>query len=211
MFSQILAKKKLLLSAFVLSTACLASANVLAGDDEHSSVGTYTQNCSNLPLVDSMLSGIPNTNVCVDAPVALTKIKAVFDMSSDALDPKGRHTGLRHMMMLATALKARIHAGLLDPERVSVIGVMHGDGLNLAVDTETKPINPKTKKLIEDIFALKNAGVNINLEVCGVTMHGKGLTNADLYKSDNGVIHVNQGAIGRIIDLEQHHYALIKE
>lgn len=211
MFSQLVNKKKSLFSAFILSAACLASANVLASDDDHSSVGTYTDGCAMLPLVDSMLSGIPNTDVCVDAPVALTKAKVVFDMNSNALDPKGRHTGLRHMMMLATAMKARINAGLLDPSRVSVIGVMHGDGLSLAVDNATSPINPKTKGLIESIFALQKAGVNISLEVCGVTMHGKGLNNADLYKSDNGVIHVNQGAIGRIIDLEQHDYALIKE
>jgi len=210
MFSRFVNKNKSLLTAAVLSTACLASANVLA-DDDYAPVDMYSTDCSMLPLVDSMLSGIPNTDVCVDAPVALTKAKVVFDMSSDALDPKGRHTGLRHMMMLATAMKARIAAGLLDPNRVSVIGIMHGDGLNLAIDTEANPINLKTKALIESIFDLKEAGVNINLEVCGVTMHGKGLNNADLYKSTKGVIHVNQGAIGRIIDLEQHRYALIKE
>lgn len=42
-------------------------------------------------------------------------------------------------------------------------------------------------------------------------MLGKGWSNADLYSSDNGFIHVNQGAIGRIIDLEQHKYAYIQE
>ena len=200
---------KVIFQAAILAGAIFASSNVFADrDDDKDRVGDYMDNCQTLPLVSSIISGNPNTNVCVDAPVALEKAKVVFDMNSDALDSKGRHTGLRHMWMIGTALKARINAGLLDPEDVNIIGVMHGSGINLVL---TDASSAMTIDFVEKIFALKNAGVNINLEVCGVTMHGKGLTNSDLYASDNGVIHVNQGAIGRIIDLEQHKYALVKE
>jgi len=195
----------------IIATAILTGAFVVTNSaiaDDHKKIDRYMENCQNLPLVSSILNGKPNTDVCVDAPVALKKVKAVFDMNSDALDGKSRHTGLRHMMMMGTALKARINAGLVDPEDVRIIGVLHGSGVNLAL---SEVMSPVTKGFIESIYALKNAGVNISLEVCGVTMHGKGLTNADLYSSPNGTIHVNQGAIGRIIDLEQHKYALIKE
>ena len=194
------------ISATMILAGAFVSNSVFA--DDHKKIDGYMDNCQNLPLVSSILNGKPNTNVCVDAPVALKKVKAVFDMNSDALDGQNRHTGLRHMMMMGTALKARINAGLVDPEDVRIIGVLHGSGVNLAV---SEAMSPVTKGLIESIYALKNAGVNISLEVCGVTMHGKGLTNADLYSSPNGTLHVNQGAIGRIIDLEQHKYALIKE
>jgi len=208
MFSKSVQKKKAALKAVVFGAIVLTSVSAFA-DEGDVAMDSYLAVCGNLPLVDSLISGKPNTDVCVDAPVALTKAKVVFDMASDNLDPKGRHTGLRHMYMLGLALQARITAGQLDPSRVSVIGIMHGNGLNLALKDVSSPI---TKGLMENIFALKAAGVNINLEVCGVTMHGGGYNNADLYVGNNGdVIHVNQGAIGRLIDLEQHRYALIKE
>lgn len=207
MSSKSVKKKKTGLQIAVIGAALFTSVAVYA-DDDYQVMDNYSETCKNLPLVDTLISGKPNTDVCVDAPVALTKAKVVFDMNSDAMDSQGRHTGLRHMWMLGLALQARINNGVLDPERVSIIGIMHGDGLNLAVNDKS---SMKTKGLIDNILKLKQAGVNINLEVCGVTMHGQGLTNADLYKSAYGDIHVNQGAIGRIVDLEQHKYALIKE
>jgi hypothetical protein len=46
-------------------------------------------------------------------------------------------------------------------------------------------------------------------------MLGKGWTNDDLYVSNKGkeygFIHVNQGAIGRIVDLQQHGFAYLQE
>jgi len=210
MFSISVQKKNAAVKAIVLASVMLTSVNAFADEDsDRAAMDNYLVDCKNLPLVDTLISGVPNTDVCVDAPVGLTKAKVVFDMTTDTLDAKGRHTGLRHMWMLGLALQARINAGLLDADKVSVIGIMHGSGLNLAINDLSSPI---TKGLIEKIFDLKAAGININLEVCGVTMHGKGFTNADLYAGKNGgQIHVNQGAIGRIIDLEQHRYALVKE
>ena len=198
-----------MLLATILTGAIFVSNSAFA-DKDHHKVADYMDTCQLLPLVSSLVSPVPkpNLDVCVDAPVSLEKAKVVFDMNSDELDSKGRHTGLRHMFMMGTALKARINNGLMKAKKVNVIGVLHGSGVNLALNNQANPI---TNKLIKDIFALKNAGVNISLEVCGVTMHGKGLSNADLLDSTEGTIHVNQGAIGRIIDLEQNKYALIKE
>lgn len=205
MFEKLVKKTGLALQAVILGGAVMVSQSVIADDDD---AVNYLTTCQNLPLVVNILSGTPNTTVCVDAPVALEEARVVFDMNSDAVDAKGRHTGLRHMFMIGTALKARINAGLLDPEEVQVFGVMHGAGINLVREDMNSAV---TRDFIEKIFALKNAGVNINLEVCGVTLHSRGLSNSDLYSSANGMVHVNQGAIGRIIDLQQKDFVLVKE
>ena len=205
-------KKQLVLKAIMLSGAILGCSAVLAhtdsGNDSRerdNNVARYMDTCDTLPLVNTLIGGPENTSVCVDAPVALEKAKVVFNLDTPVIDGSGNPVGLRHMWMLGTALKARIEAGLLDPKDVSIIGIFHGTGSAWALKNTTMA------GWIEKIFALKNAGVNVNLEMCGVTMLGKGWTNDNLYSSDNGIIHVNQGAIGRIIDLEQHKYAYIQE
>ena len=199
-------KKLQILKAVFLAGSMLGSAAVFA-DKDKDDVAKYMSTCDTLPLVNTLIGGPENTSVCVDAPVALEKAKVVFNLDAPVTDGAGNPVGLRHMWMLGTALQARINAGLLDPKEVSIIGVVHGTAAAWVHKS-----NPEiVKSFIEKIFALKNAGVNINLEMCGVTMLGKGWTNADLYSSENGVIHVNQGAIGRLIDLEQHKYAYIQE
>ncbi len=203
-------KKQQLLKAVFLVGAIMGSTTAFAQEDDHDHyVANYLDTCDTLPLVNTLIGGPVNTSVCVDAPVALTKARVVFNLDTPVTDGTNP-IGLRHMWMLGTALKARINAGLLDPEKVSVIGIFHGTGSAWA----NKNNPDMAKKFIEKIFALKREGVNISLEMCGVTMLGKGWTNDDLYHSPddiNGVIHVNQGAIGRIIDLEQHGYAYIQE
>ncbi len=199
-------KKHNLLNAALLAGAFLGASSAFADGDDARVTG-YMASCDTLPLVNTLIGGPVNTSVCVDAPVALKKVKTVFNLDAQVVDGAGNPVGLRHMWMLGTALKARIDAGLLDPEAVSIIGIFHGTAISWAQNSN----DPKVKGFIEKIFALKKQGVNLNLEVCGVTMLGKGLSNADLYASDNGVIHVNQGAIGRLIDLEQHGYAYIQE
>ena len=201
-------KKQYLLKAVFLTGAILSSTTAFADDDyrnHNDNVANYLNSCDTLPLVNTLIGGPVNTNVCVDAPVALEKAKVVFNLDTPVKDGSGNPVGLRHMWMLGTALQARIQAGLLDPEDVSIIGIFHGTGSAWALS------KTEMASWIEKIFALKNAGVNVSLEMCGVTMLGKGWTNADLYSSENGFIHVNQGAIGRIIDLEQHRYAYIQE
>lgn len=180
----------------------------MADDDNH--VVTYTERCETLPLVSTLVGGPENTSVCIDAPVALKKAKVVFNLDSTIVSG-GNPVGLLHMFRLGTALKARIEDGSLDPENVSVVGVLHGEGSPWALKSSPDYV----KNFIEKIFDLSNQGVNISLEMCGVTMLGKGWTNENLYVSsrgkDYGFIHVNQGAIGRIIDLEQRGFAYIQE
>lgn len=201
-------KKMNLLKAVMVAGVVLGSGNAFADKDEHEgNVAKYMSNCEMLPLVTTLIGGPVNTTVCVDAPVALEKAKVVFNLDAAVRDGLGRPTGLRHMWMMGTALKARIDAGLVDPKDVSIIGVTHGSGINMVLGNNTA----SDRDFIEKIYALEQQGVNISLEICGVTMAGKGLTRANLYSSDNGMIHVNQGAIGRIIDLEQHRYAYIQE
>jgi len=190
-----------LMKAMVLATTVFCSTTVFA--DDHG-VAKYRQNCDMLPLVNTLIGAGPNTTVCVDAPVALEKAKVVFNLDVPVMSG-GNPVGLRHMWMLGTALKARIKAGLADPKKVSIIGVLHGSSTPWAL--KDSPV----AGWIEKLFSLNKDGVNISLEMCGVTMMGKGLTNSDLYKSENGMIHVNQGAIGRLIDLQQHKYAYIQE
>ena len=223
----------------VLQTTLLACALVGAGavhadDDDNVSTNGVIANCQFFQLVNNLLPPASvanpsiNSTVCVDVPVGLTKSKVVFNLDSTATAAgtkadKDWSVGLRHMYMLGTALQDRIGKGLIEPEKISVIGVLHGTAAAWAlsdawwkarVDAAGNQLYPNgnpQKGMIENIFALKKAGVNLQLEVCGVTMYGNGWTNADLYTSPNGVIHVNQGAIGRVIDLEQHGYQYIQE
>jgi intracellular sulfur oxidation DsrE/DsrF family protein len=198
--------KVLFLSSMILG----ATALVADDGDDNNFIATYSENCDTLPLVSSQIGGPENTSVCIDAPVALKKAKAVFVLDSPIVSG-GKPVGLRHMFMFGTALKARIQAGVLDPKDVSVVGVFYGGASAWALKS-----NPDyAKDFIEKIFDLSNQGVNISLEICGVTMLGKGWTNNDLYVSNKGkeygFIHVNQGAIGRIVDLQQHGFAYLQE
>ena len=217
------------LSAAIISTALLVSNTAMA----HSDKVSYLDNCQYLPLVNNPTNP-ENQTVCVDAPVALKKVKVVFDMTQAAPAADKPHTGLRHMGMLAQALMGRINNGLMEADDISVIGVIHGSGAVKSLALANSDDNTETKNLINKIFQLKKMGVNINLEICGVTLNGmKQAKIAELVESgiepvvaksmaDNGmalysnealggVIHVNQGAIGRMIDLQQKKYALIKE
>ena len=137
-------------------------------------------------------------------------------MDTLAVDGKGNANGLKHMMMMGNVMKAQIKKGLIKPENVSIIGIMHGSALKWA----TKSAPAQQKKLINAIFKLKKAGVNIQLETCAVTMNGAGLTKKDLYtynaegKPDPkalGRIYVNQGAFGRELYLQNHGYAYAEE
>lgn len=185
--------------------------------------------CSYPPIVGDPMN--PSTqDICVDVPVNLHKAKVVFNNNLNAIvsttitKPDGTKAtvpvpiAMLHMIQLGGALKNRIDAGLMEPQHVSIIGVFHGkDPASWLLNddywkTQTNPAtgsaytgNPY-KGFIEQIFALKNAGVNIQLEICGVTMHANGWTNANIYSSPNGKVYVNQGAVGRLVDLEQSGY-----
>ena len=116
------------------------------------------------------------------------------------------------MFMYGTAMKNRIKAGLMDADDVAIIGVLHGAASKWALKAGHPQADPTQQHWMDKIFALKKAGVNIQLEICGVNMMGNHWTKADLYSYDEfgnpdpaapGRIYVNQGAIGRVTDLQQ--------
>jgi intracellular sulfur oxidation DsrE/DsrF family protein len=202
--------KVLFFSSMVLGSAAVMADDTSHGGDDNNFIATYSDKCDTLPLVSTLMGGPENNSVCVDAPVALKKARAVFVLDSPIVSGD-KPVGLRHMFMLGTALKARIQAGELDPKDVSIVGVFYGSASAWAL----KSSPDYAKKFIEKIFDLSNQGVNISLEICGATLLGKGWTNDDLYVSNRGkeygFIHVNQGAMLRIIDLQQQGFAYIQE
>jgi intracellular sulfur oxidation DsrE/DsrF family protein len=172
--------------------------------------------CEYLPLA----SNPDNATVCVDVPVNLSRAAVVFNMDMDARDTSTTPPtpiGMRHMVLVATALKARVAAGLIQTRDIAIVGVFHGAAaswvLNDAwwqsqVDAANNPLYPDGnpyKNWLDQLLAFKAQGIPVQLELCGVTMNGKGWTNANLYP---GVL-ANQGAIGRLIALENAHFAFI--
>jgi intracellular sulfur oxidation DsrE/DsrF family protein len=212
--------KNYLVKAVLLTSIILGSATAYADGTIDTGIISL---CSYLPIV-----GDPqNEDICVDVPVDLHKDFVVFNNNENAISKfKDYNTNqiipaplaMKHMIMLGGAMLNRINSGLMQAQNVSIIGVFHGnDALSWLLNDawwsthKTHPDgsayteNPY-KDFIENIFTLKKAGVNIQIEACGVTMHGMGVTNDNLYKSPNGQIYVNQGAVGRLIDLEQNGY-----
>lgn len=182
--------------------------------------GEILAQCQYLPLATNLTSpdkfGAKNTSVCVDIPTEVQQAKMVFNMDTDTVDGKGNSNGLKHMVMMGNVMKDQIKQGLVKPEDVSIIGILHGS----AVKWATKSVPEQQKKLIEAIFKLKREGVNVQLEVCAAAMNGAGLTKKDLFTYDaagnpdpsaGGRIYVNQGAFARELWLENHGYAYFEE
>jgi intracellular sulfur oxidation DsrE/DsrF family protein len=208
--------KQRFLKALVLASAFLGSASVYAADQGNDILAQ----CQYLPLATNLAMpkkfGTKNTSVCVDIPVTLNKVKVIFNMDTMAVDGKGNANGLKHMFMMGSVMKEEIKKGLIKPEDVSIIGIMHGAALKWA----TKSAPEQQKKWIEQIFKLKKEGVNIQLEACAAAMNGAGLTKKNLYTYDaegnpdpaaHGRIYVNQGAFGREVYLQQQGYAYAQE
>ena len=156
--------------------------------------------------------------------------------------------GLRHMALLGKVMQYRISQGLIEPSNVEIVGIFHGPAMSqgkwpfAARPFTAGGMPPEVKKWVHKIFALKNAGINIQLEVCGVTLKGMQLKmkkkaaltgqpipwhlmdERAIYShvhddddTDNGLdnatgrIYVNQGAVGRMIELQQHDFAYLQE
>lgn len=158
--------------------------------------------------------GKKNASICVDIPVHLEKARIIFNMDTPAVDNNGNANGLKHMVMMGYVMKQQIKDGLIKPQDVSIIGIVHGSALKWVTKASTQ------KKWIDTIFKLKNEGVNIQLETCAVTMNGAGLTKKNLYTytaegnpdpNAGGRIYVNQGAFGRELYLQNHGYAYAEE
>jgi len=203
-----------IVGALVLVSGLYASTSALAASNE------ILDHCQYLPLATNLVNpkkfGHKNTSVCVDIPVRVRTAKIVFNMDTKAVDAKGESNGLKHMMMMGNVMKAQIKKGLIKPQNVSIIGIIHGS----AIKWVTKSAPAQDKKLMNAIFKLKREGVNIHIETCAVTMNGAGLTKKNLYtytaegKPDPkalGRIYVNQGAFGRELYLQNHGYAYAEE
>lgn len=200
-----------------ISGLCSVSAALASEKLDSHSDGILNQ-CEYLPLATNLAFpkkfGQKNTSICVDIPVKLEKAKIVFNMDTPAVDKTGNANGLKHMAMMGFVMKQQIKDGLIKPENVSIIGIVHGSALKWVTKASTQ------KKWINAIFKLQSEGVNIHLEACAAAMNGAGLTKKDLYsytaKGDpdpkaGGRIYVNQGAFGRELYLQNQGYAYAEE
>jgi len=190
--------------------------------------------CQYLPLVQNIIAGDPtgNTTVCVDianAPGLVTGNKIVWNIDTEVTTdglPTSAPAGLRHMWMMSMANAALIKAKGLDPKSFHIYAVIHGSAVHWAlsdawwqaqVDQDGNQLYPNgnpVKAWIEKLYAVKaKTGIDIQLEVCGVTLYGAGLTSNDVYVSTNGVdrVKVNQGAFGRFEGLHKAGYLVIQE
>lgn len=100
-------------------------------------------------------------------------------------------------------------------KRYSIIGIIHGSALKWALSDawweaqtdayghQLYPNGNPNKAWFTKIQALEAQGMDIRLEVCGVTLEGAGLTRDDVYVDPNTGwrIKVNQGAFGRMSHL----------
>lgn len=219
-------KNRILMKAIFLTGLMLGSTSAFAANVDTGVLDTcvYSKLVLNTPpFSNNPAFGTENTTICVDVPVSLTRAKAVFNLDTNSVNGKGESKGLKHMFMYGTALKNRIKAGLMDADDVAVIGVLHGAASKWAL--KDGDAAKEQRKWIKNIFALANPtdgspAINIQLEICGVNMMGNGWTKADLYTYDvngnpdsnaTGRILVNQGAIGRITDLQQSKFVYFHE
>jgi len=212
-------KNKILMKAVILTGLMLGSTAAFAADV----FPGVTDSCEQLWLVTDPNNPYKDADTeggeCIDVPVNLKKVEVLFNLDHAVVSPDGvTPVGLKHMVMLGKVMQHRISLGLMDAKDVAIVGIFHGSAM-----TQAKwPLmngSPVTG-YIEQIFALKKAGINIQLEVCGVTLKGmqlkaKSLGNPNwamideraIYSSVNGKVYVNQCAIGRIIELQQNKFS----
>jgi len=225
-------KKPFFMKAVILTGAILGSTSALAAEG-----CTYPTLASNvtegIDLYNAGLQATPapttNSTVCVDVPVQLMENRMVFDLDTPVTTDgttNGTPAGLRHMYMMGAAnvarakgvLKATNGAVNLLPN-FHIKGIIHGTALSWAlndawwqsqVDEDGNQLYPEgnpNKAWINKLIGLKNQGLDIQLEVCAVTLMGKNLTNNDVFPG----ILVNQGAFGRMSALSQEDYAIVSE
>ena len=206
--------KQYLFKALLLLGVLFGANNVFAADG-----------CKYLPLVPNIIAGDPtgNTTVCVDIPNPLFNgNKTVWDMdlpvTTDGL-PNTTPAGLRHMWMMSVANNAFATKNGLDKSNFKIYGVIHGTALSWAlndawwesqVDEDGNQLYPNGNPegaWIQKVLAMKDKGLDVQLEVCGVTLMGAGLSSDDVYPG----ILVNQGAFGRFQVLHQQGFMVIQE
>jgi len=183
---------------------------------------------------DKMIAGTettfkpnPNTTVCVDIANNLQKNFFVFDIDTPVTKDgtvNGTPSAFNHMYLMASANLAYIknvakNTGNDVSGSFSIKGIIHGSALKWAlsdawwqkqVDDDGNQLYPNgnpNKAWFDKLNWLKAHGMDVQLEVCAVTLSGAGLTHDDVYPG----ILVNQGAFGRMSSLHQQGYAVVSE
>ena len=179
------------------------------------------------PLASDIANGTKNTTICVDVLNNLTANHFVFDIDTPVTKDgtvNGVPSALNHMWLMGSANLAFIKNVLKNTgndvsAKFSIKGIIHGSALKWAlndawwqaqVDEDGNQLYPNgnpNKAWFDKLNALKANGMDIQLETCGVTLEGAGLTRDDVYPG----ILVNQGAFGRMSSLHQQGYAIVSE
>lgn len=221
-------KNKTLIKAVIFTGLILSTSAAFAAKDVFPGI---IDPCEQLWLVVDPNNANEDPNdggECIDVPVNLTHAKVVFNLDTTVTNPDGSPIGLKHMVMFGNAMKHRIEIGEVDPADIAIVGVLHGDAMRAKWAFKNIPEgNNPMASWIEQIFALANPtdgspAINMHLEACGVTLKGMQLKGAKLangqplderaiYSSANGKIYLNQGALGRIIELQQNKFSYIQD
>lgn len=218
-----------LIAATALLFSVFAAPSVFAADHNWRDMDTISTGvvspCQQLWLVNdpnNASEALPpeGQSVCVDVPVNFHhKVKVVFNLDSPVMSGPNP-VGLRHMVMLGLALRHQVEIGNLDPDDISVIGIFHGSAMAGAHwPFKDSPVAGWIKKVLAYNHPTDGSPViHMQLEACGVTLRGMeqaGMTLKDgTPVSKNALlpgIYVNQGAVARLIYLQQHGYAYIQE
>ena len=240
------------LTGFVFSSATAFAGKMVPG---------VSDTCEQLWLVNDPMNSSKDADTgggeCIDVPVNLRRVKVLFNLDNAIVQKKpvgkdadGNLTfemnpvGLRHMALLGKVMQHRIEEGLIEPGNIEIVGIFHGPAMSqskwpfAARKFTAGGMPPEVKKWVHKIFDLQNAGINIQLEVCGVTLKGMQKTMkllnpgspwwlmderaiySHVHDDDDteagldnasGRIYINQGAVGRIIELQMNGFAYLQE
>jgi intracellular sulfur oxidation DsrE/DsrF family protein len=221
-------KFKTILLTVAAAGFIFSSATVFAAKGDNEAFPGIINPCQQLWLVNDPINAdrpADDGGECIDVPVNLKKVKVLFNLDNVVTLPSGDPVGLRHMAALGKVMLDRITKGLMDPKDIAIVGIFHGAAMKEARWPMMDNSDAKATGYINKIFGLKKRGVNIQLEVCGVTLKGMQqdgelitiegvdvpLDERGIYSNGMGKIYVNQGAIGRMIDLQQNDFAYLQE
>lgn len=229
---------KYLLKATILVGALLgsayASADCPAGTSLAPLASDIANGTTNTTICVDQLNYLSSNHFVynIDTPVTADGIPATAG---------GTPLAFKHMWLMgsANALVISKKFGGVDPTtattdpafpkglpQFSIIGIIHGSALKWALSDawweaqtdamghQLYPDGNPNKAWFAKIQALEAQGMDIRLEVCGVTLEGAGLTRDDVYVDpDTGWrIPVNQGAFGRMSHLHAvDGYAIVSE
>jgi len=169
----------------------------------------------------------PSNTVCVDIANGLTKNFFVFNIDTPVTKDgtvNGTPAALSHMWLMGSANLAYIknvfkNTGNDVSGSFSIKGIIHSHALEWAlnddwwmaqVDEDGNQLYPDgnpNNAWFDKINWLRAHGMDIQLEVCSVSLSSAGYTHNDVHPG----ILTNQGALGRISVLHQNGYAVVAE